>query len=1044
MHRSPHRRYRSQSIYLAALLALVLTTTTGLIVAPSRVFAAGFGSGNLVVLRIGDGSASLSSAATAVFLDEFTPTGSLAQTIALPTATSGSNARLTNSGSASSEGALSRSADGRYLTLAGYDADLGTSSIASTASASVNRVIARVEATGAVDTRTRISDGYTGNNIRGAVTNDGTGFWTGGTASGTAGGVRYVPFGNTGTSTQITNPPTNVRVPNIFNGQLYVSSGSSPYVGVSQVGTGLPTSSLQTTSLLSGLPNSGNPYAYVLLDRDGTVSGVDTLYIADQTSSIGLAKYSFDGTTWTARGTSAGVLTGLTGVVNGGSVTLYATLGTGAGNTLVSFTDSAAYNAPMSSGSFTTLATAAANTVFRGVAFAPESGSETPTAPSITTQPADQSTTTGNTATLTVTVSGSTPLSYQWYQGSVDDTSTPVGNDSASFTTPTLTATTSYWVRVTNSAGSVDSAMATVTVTAAPATCSAADTPIYTVQGSSDTSPLSGKTVTVQGAVVGDYEGASPNLRGFFLQDLNLDTDDSTSEGIFVFESNNADSVSLGQVVQVTGTVVEYQGQTEIDSPTVEDCGETASVTPTDVTLPFASANDLERFEGMLVRFPQTLYVTEHYQLGRFGQVVLSSSARLAQPTNIVAPGTAATTQQAANDLNRIIVDDAQNSQNPEQILFGRGGNLLSADNTLRGGDSASNIVGVLTYTWSGNSASGNAYRLRPINALGGGVPNFQPTNSRPSAPPTVGGNLKVASFNVLNYFLTLDSSSEALCGPLGAKQECRGAETAQELSRQQQKLNQALIKLDADVLGLIELENTQDAQGQDVNPLADIVARLNGSLGSDVYSYINTGVIGSDTIRVGIIYKKASVTPVGDPLIDTSSIHNRPPVAQLFTENASGEHFTVIVNHFKSKSSCPSDTTDLDSDQGDGQGCWNQTRVQQAQALITFINNTVVSTTTDPDVLLIGDFNSYAKEDPITTLVNAGFTNLLLRYNGSDAYSYAYDGQWGYLDQGLSSASLLPQVTGASDYHINADEPSVIDYNTNYKSTSQLTSLFN
>ena len=132
----------------------------------------------------------------------------------------------------------------------------------------------------------------------------------------------------------------------------------------------IPTTSGQATTLFAGSPNA---YAFVLLDRDPSVAGPDTLYIADQNSSGsggGLVKYSYNGTTWTARSTAPGTLTGLTGVVSGGTAVLYATSGTGAANTLVKFTDSAAFDANIS-GSFVTLAIAPAGNVFRGVAFTP-------------------------------------------------------------------------------------------------------------------------------------------------------------------------------------------------------------------------------------------------------------------------------------------------------------------------------------------------------------------------------------------------------------------------------------------------------------------------------------------------------------------------------------------------------------------------------------------------------------------------------------------------------------------------------------------------
>ena len=517
--------------------------------------------------------------------------------------------------------------------------------------------------------------------------------------------------------------------------------------------------------------------------------------------------------------------------------------------------------------------------------------------------------------------------------------------------------------------------------------------------------------------------------------------------------------------MQVTGIVAEYQGQTEIDSPSIDSCGASATPTPTDVTLPVPPDQNgvpyLERFEGMLVRFHQTLYVTEHYQLGRFGQIVMSSGGRLPQPTSIVLPGAAAVAQQTANSLNAIIVDDGDNkdrdANDMDPILFGRGGNPLSASNTLRGGDTAADIVGVMTYGWAGNSSSGNAFRLRPINALGGGVPHFAVGNARPNGPPNVNGSLKVVGMNVLNYFLTLDIPAN-VCGPTGNVQECRGANTDQEKTRQQGKLNAALVKLDADIIGMSELENTTG-----VDTLGDIVGRLNTTLGSAVYSYItygsyisddglghvvpitgnSGGTIGTDDIRVGLVYKTAKVAPIGVPLVNTATIHNRPPVAQLFSETATGERFTVVVNHYRSKG-CSSNGLTGDADSGDGQGCFNATRVAQSQALLQFIQHTVLPTVHDPDILLVGDFNAYAKEDPIRAIEAAGFTNLISRYSGPNAYSYLFSGQWGYIDQALASTSLVSQIRGAGDYHINADEPSDLDYNTEYKSPALVNSLYN
>lgn len=377
-------------------------------------------------------------------------------------------------------------------------------------------------------------------------------------------------------------------------------------------------------------------------------------------------------------------------------------------------------------------------------------------------------------------------------------------------------------------------------------------TPISAIQGSGAATDFGGQVVTVEGVVVGDYEGPQPNLRGFYLQsrDEDADEDPSTSEGLFVFNFTN-DDVALGDVVSVTGTAGEFQGQTQLSSVsdiTVLDTD--ATVTPATVSLPLDSSTALEAVEGMLVEVPQTLYVTEFYQLGRFGQVVVSSGDRLTQPTSVEAPGTDANALQQANDLNRIIVDDATNDQNPDPILFGGGGDPLTADNPLRGGDSVTDLVGVMTYTWAGNSASGNAYRVRPVGDLsdsglvdGGVVPEFVSENPRPTAPPEVGGSLSVASFNVLNYFVTLDDGPD-VCGG-NQNLECRGADSALELDRQRAKLVEALLKLDADVIAMMEMENTPG-----VEPLDDIVTALNDATAPGTWDYVDTGAVGTDAIR--------------------------------------------------------------------------------------------------------------------------------------------------------------------------------------------------
>jgi uncharacterized protein len=607
-----------------------------------------------------------------------------------------------------------------------------------------------------------------------------------------------------------------------------------------------------------------------------------------------------------------------------------------------------------------------------------------------------------------------------------------------------------------------DIAVASTPIDSGP--CSVPDTPINQVQGNGAAAALNGP-VTVQGVVVGDYEGASPNLRGFYLQEQSrVDADPATSEGLFVFNGNR-DDVELGQVVQVSGTAGEFGGQTQLSGVTaIENCGATANVAPADVTLPLPAAQRdveyLERFEGMLVRLPQTLSVTEHFQLGRFGQVTLASGGRLRQPTAVASPGAEALALQAANAANRIMVDDAQNNQNPATVLFGRGGNPLSAANTLRAGDTASGIVGVLTYTWAGAAASGNAFRVRPLGALGGGTPNFLPANPRPEAPPNVGGTLRVASVNLLNYFNTFGANA-CSGGVGGAALDCRGADNRAEFERQWPKTVAVISALNADIIGVNELEN--DGYGPS-SAIRDLVNKLNAASAPGTYAFIDAdarsghaNVLGSDAIKVALIYKPAIVTPIGlTGVLNTGAFgpyslagggqtqRNRPTLAQTF-QDAAGERFTVVVNHFKSKSSSCADNQSPvgpDPDSGDGQGNCNRTRTRAAEELAAWLAGDPTGAG-DPDVLIIGDLNAYAKEDPISALAAAGYSDMIASRSGPESYSYAFDGQWGYLDHALASPSMRGQIAGAAEWHVNADEPAALDYNTDFKPPAQQTTLY-
>jgi hypothetical protein len=344
---------------LARAIALGLGS---LVFAAQLAHASPFTPGNIVVVRVGDGSAPLSSASTAVFLDEYTPGGTLVQTIPLPTAASGSNSPFTNSGTATSECYLNLSIDGQYLVQGGYGVAPGTASIASTSSSTAPRVIARIGMNGTIDTSTLLNGdtSYSGSNIRSATSNDGHEFWTAGTASSSAdGGVRYVASLGANTSTQLSSTVTNTRVIGAFAGQLYVSTASGSFKGVNTVGSGLPTSAGQTITLLPGFP-APTPSEYDFFFADAS-----TLYVADDGSSGGIEKWTLSGGTWTRQyvlspGPSTGCR-GLTGSVAGGVATLYATTTQTSANQIVVVADTGA------SSTFNPVATAGTNVAFRGI-----------------------------------------------------------------------------------------------------------------------------------------------------------------------------------------------------------------------------------------------------------------------------------------------------------------------------------------------------------------------------------------------------------------------------------------------------------------------------------------------------------------------------------------------------------------------------------------------------------------------------------------------------------------------------------------------------
>ena len=431
-----------------------------------------------------------------------------------------------------------------------------------------------------------------------------------------------------------------------------------------------------------------------------------------------------------------------------------------------------------------------------------------------------------------------------------------------------------------------------------------------------------------------------------------------------------------------------------------------------------------------MVEVEQDLFISEFFNFDRFGEIVLTSERQF-QPTAIFEPDSADAAQLAtANQLGRITIDDGRSAQNPNPAIHPNG-SAFDLSNLFRGGDVVSGVSGVMDFSFG-------LYRIQPTAGAGFTVANHRP------ALPDVGGRLRVAGFNVLNYFTTIDTGA-FICGPL-ANQECRGADNAEEFTRQRDKIIAALTTIDADVVGAIEIENhPSDAA------IADLVEGLNESTSPGRYAFIATGAIGPDAIRVALIYQPGSVSPLGahavldsNEFMDPNNLggaQSRPALAQTFEENATGEVFTVVVNHLKSKGSeCgPGDDDPV-------QGNCNLTRTLGAQVLAGWLATDPTSSG-DSDMLVIGDLNSYDKEDPIDALIAGAddaigseddFSDLLFDYEGERAYSYLFDGQLGYLDYAMSNEPLTTQVAGAAAWHINADEPDILDYDTQFKQPAQ------
>ncbi|MGP5157167.1 ExeM/NucH family extracellular endonuclease [Pseudoalteromonas prydzensis] len=555
-----------------------------------------------------------------------------------------------------------------------------------------------------------------------------------------------------------------------------------------------------------------------------------------------------------------------------------------------------------------------------------------------------------------------------------------------------------------------------------PLECGAAKTLINAIQGEGGDSPLLNTEVELEGVVTADFQGAE-QLSGFFITslDADIDTNPLTSEGVFVYFADT--DVNVGDHVRVKGSVAEYFNATQIgDVSQVEICATGLVTAATKISLPVTEVADLEAHEGMLVTLEQPLVVTNNYGLGRYGEVDLATE-RLYQGTQIALPGDAATAVEAENSKKQILLDDGSTKQNLDPIAYP--GTGLDSYNTLRLGDTVNTVTGVLGYSF-------DRYRIHPTVQ-----PTFVATNPRTEAPELhADADLRIASFNVLNYF---NGDGQGAGFPTS-----RGADSEAEFIRQQAKIVSAIVALEADVIGLMEIEN----DGFDeFSAIASLVNALNDEDSVNDYAFVdfNVNQIGTDQITTALIYRANKVVEVGNAAITTQApfdYSNRAPIAQSFKSLTTDEVFTVAVAHLKSKGSCGS-ADGNNADLGDGQACWNEIRVAGANAYADWLN-TAPTGVDDEDIILVGDMNAYAMEDPIRAFADKGFKNVVAELDGNTlGYSYSFSGRLGSLDHAVASPSLLTKVVAATDWHINADEPISLDYNVEFKSAAQQVSLY-
>ena len=578
--------------------------------------------------------------------------------------------------------------------------------------------------------------------------------------------------------------------------------------------------------------------------------------------------------------------------------------------------------------------------------------------------------------------------------------------------------------------------------------------------GDGDDSQLTNQTVETKGVVTAAYpKGENANLKGlegFTIQTPGTggtwDASRSTSDGLFVFMGKSSASMpSIGECVVVKGKVDEYAGVknatastqslTQLVPQSITAATDCDPVKPTELS-GVPTQKQMEALESMLVLPKDTWTITDNYKTNRYGTLSLTPGTEvLRTATDVVAPGAAAQAYEAENAAKTIDLDDASTT---DLTNFKQNGHKERYAYLANGAPARVGYHVTFTKPVVLESRFGS-FVFQPTQMTAGN-PDRSPvtiTGERPAAP-SVSGDTKVATFNVLNYFSDLGENEPGCKGyedrdhKYVTDKNCklRGAWSSQAFANQQTKIVQAINTIDADVVALEEIENpvasgvSTDRDGA----LKSLVNALNAAAGSEVWAYVpspSTVPANEDVIRIAFIYKKATITPVGDSVIYDDPAYTglaRQPLAQEFKPitdaNHEGKNFVVIANHFKSKGSAPKNLSGAEAaantDNGDGQGNSNGVRVKQARALATFAQRFNGTPT-----LLVGDFNAYTKEDPLKVLTDAGWTH----ESGHGDSSYVYGGRSGSMDHVFANSAAHPLITEVKSWAVNAQESIAFEY---------------